>query len=92
MGSFFEVRLPAGMSGAVDVSCRALDLIEDLELQLTVYRDDSEVARLNRTAHLAPVRVERRLFGLLESAVDISRSTSGAYDVTSVRSPKPGAL
>ncbi len=30
---------------------------------MTVYRDDSEVSELNRTAHLAPVRVERRLFG-----------------------------
>jgi FAD:protein FMN transferase len=83
MGSFFEVRLPAGMSGAVNVACRALDLIEELEGQLTVYRDDSEVSELNRTAHLAPVRVERRLFGLLESAVGLSRTTGGAYDVTS---------
>ena len=32
---------------------------------------------MNRTAHLAPVRVERRLFGLLESAVAISRATGG---------------
>ncbi len=50
--------------------CRALDLIEELEAQMTVYRDDSEISELNRTAHLAPVRVERRLFGLLESAVE----------------------
>ena len=83
MGSFFEVRLPAAMPGAVSLACRALDLIEELEAQLTVYRDDSEVSELNRTAHLAPVRVERRLFALLESAVAISRETGGAYDVTS---------
>jgi thiamine biosynthesis lipoprotein len=83
MGSFFEVRLPAAMSNAVDLACRALDLIEELELQMTVYRDDSEVSELNRTAHLGPVRVERRLFGLLESAVTVSRATGGAYDVTS---------
>ncbi len=83
MGSFFEVRLPAAMSNAVGLACRALDLIEELELQMTVYRDDSEVSELNRTAYLGPVRVERRLFGLLESAVAISRATGGAYDVTS---------
>ncbi len=83
MGSFFEVRLPAGLSGAVGLACRALDLIEELEAQMTVYRDDSEISELNRTAHLAPVRVERRLFGLLESAVAISRATCGAYDVSS---------
>jgi thiamine biosynthesis lipoprotein len=71
------------MSNAVGLSCRALDLIEALELQMTVYRDDSEIAELNRTAHLRPVPVERRLFGLLELAVGISRDTGGAYDVTS---------
>ena len=74
---------PPRMPGAVDLSCRALDLIEELEAQMTVYRDDSEISRLNRTAHLGPVAVERRLFGLLETAVAISRETGGAYDVTS---------
>ena len=59
MGSYFEVRLPAGTPGAVDLACRALDLIDALEAQLTVYRDDSEVSRLNATAHLGPVEVER---------------------------------
>jgi thiamine biosynthesis lipoprotein len=83
MGSFFEVRLPATMPGAVSLACHALDLIEELETQLTVYRDDSEVSELNKRAHLAPVRVERRLFALLESAVAVSRETGGAYDVTS---------
>ena len=82
MGSFFEVRLPAAMSNAVGLSCRALDLIEELELQMTVYRDDSEISELNRIAHLGPVQVERRLFSLLESAVEISRDSGGAYDVT----------
>ena len=83
MGSFFEVRLPASMPGSVGLACRALDLIEDLEAQLTVYREDSEISELNRKAHLAPYPVERRLFALLESAVDLSRETGGAYDVTS---------
>ena len=82
MGSSFEVRLPAGTPGAVDLACRALDLIEELEAQLTVYRDDSEVSRLNASAHLGPVAVEAGLFGLLQEAVALSRETGGAYDVT----------
>jgi thiamine biosynthesis lipoprotein len=82
MGSSFEVRLPAGTPGAVDLACRALDLIDALEAQLTVYRDDSEVSRLNATAHLGPVEVESGLFGLLQDAIALSRETGGAYDVT----------
>jgi thiamine biosynthesis lipoprotein len=82
MGSYFGVRLPAGTPGAIDLACRALDLIDQLEDQLTVYRDDSEVSRLNACAHAGPVEVERKLFDLLEQAIALSRETAGAYDVT----------
>lgn len=83
MGSYFEIRLGVRVPGAVELATRALDLIDELEAQLTVYRDDSEVSRLNATAHEGPVVVEARLFGLLQRAVAISRDTGGAYDVTS---------
>ncbi len=83
MGSYFEVLLPAHVPGAVELASRTLDLIEELEAQLTVYNDDSEVARINAEAHLDPVPVEPGLFSLLESAVTLWRDTNGAYDVTS---------
>ena len=72
MGSYFEVRLGANTPGAVDLAERALDLIDALEAQLTVYRDDSEVSRLNATAHLGPVEVEPGLFGLAPTGVSRS--------------------
>ncbi|WP_435015613.1 FAD:protein FMN transferase [Tundrisphaera sp. TA3] len=81
MGSFFEVRLGASVPGAVDLATRALDRIDELEEQLTVYHDDSEVSRLNARAHRGPVEVEDGLFRLLEQAVAIGRLTRGAYDV-----------
>jgi thiamine biosynthesis lipoprotein len=83
MGSFFEVRLSPRVPGAIELATRALDVIEALEDQMTIYRDDSEVARLNATAHLGPVPVEEGLFGLLETALRIGRETGGAYDVAS---------
>jgi thiamine biosynthesis lipoprotein len=82
MGSYFEVRLGANVPGAADLAGRALDLIEALEFQMTVYRDDSEVSRLNASAHLGPVAVEAGLFGLLRRAAEIGDETGGAYDVT----------
>jgi len=82
MGSYFEVRLAANTPGAADLATRALDRIDALEDQLTVYRDDSEVSRLNATAHLGPVEVEDGLFGLLQRAAALGEATGGAYDVT----------
>jgi thiamine biosynthesis lipoprotein len=83
MGSFFEVRLGARVPGALELAGRALDLVDELEAQLTVYRDDSEVSRLNALAHGQPIAVEPRLFDLLDRAIELSRQTGGAYDVTS---------
>src|SRR4051812_16882801 len=82
MGSYFEVRLGAGTPGAVDLAERALDLIDTLEQQMTVYRDDSGVSRINAGAHLGPLEVEPGLFRLLERAMAIGSATQGAYDVT----------
>jgi len=83
MGSFFEVQLPAALPGALALAESALDLIDRLELQLTIYRDDSEMSRLNATAHQRPVPVEPRLFELLQSAQALHDETGGAYDVAS---------
>lgn len=81
MGSHFELRVAAGTPGGANLVQAALDLIDALELQMTVYRDDSEISRINATAHLGPVTVEPRLFRLLRFAVELSGATGGAYDV-----------
>ncbi|CAN5901367.1 hypothetical protein BH23PLA1_BH23PLA1_23610 [soil metagenome] len=81
MGSYFEVRISARTPGGLGLANAALDLIGDLEQQLTVYRDDSEVSRLNASAHLGPIEVEPGLFDLLQTAVALSLETGGAYDV-----------
>ena len=62
MACEFEVLLNAGQyAKGTEAAVAALDLVEQLESQLTVYRDDSEVSRLNRTACVGPVEVESRL-------------------------------
>lgn len=82
MGSAFEVMLPARLPGALALAEHALDLIERLERQMTVYHEDSEISRLNAEAHLGPRPVERRLFDLLRHAHELSHATGGAYDIT----------
>lgn len=83
MGSYFEVALPANAPAALALAERALDRIEALEAQMTIYRDDSELAAINAHAHEQPIPVEPKLFGLLQRAIALSQATSGAYDVTS---------
>ena len=68
---------------AAAAALEGLDLIERLEDQLSVYRDHTEVAEINRLAAQCAVRVEPRLFSLLELCDWIHASTHGAFDITS---------
>lgn len=72
------VRYPQGRQAALD----ALDHVEAWEARLTVYRDTSEVAHVNRTAHAAAVPVEADLYALLRDAVALWTETAGAFDIT----------
>jgi FAD:protein FMN transferase len=82
MACDFEVLLPAaGPADATRAAVAALDLVDQLEAQLTVFRAESEVSQLNQQAFSGPVAVEQRLFQLLERAKLIHEETAGAYDV-----------
>ncbi len=84
MACEFEVLLNAGQyADATEWAVEALDLVDRLEQQLTVYRETSEISRLNHTAGEREVEVEPRLFELLRQAVELHRATGGAYDITS---------
>lgn len=60
----------------------ALDEIDRLEAQLSIYRSGSEIAEVNRFAAAEPVRVSPEVFALLERARELSRLTGGAFDIT----------
>ncbi len=82
MATTFEVVLPYGTPDAMDLGSDAFDRLDELEAQLTVYRETSEVSRLNRIAAYGPVPVEERLFDLLSRAARIHAETNGAFDIT----------
>jgi FAD:protein FMN transferase len=60
----------------------ALDEIERIEAQLSLYQPTSEVSRLNARAASEPVRVTAELFRLLQQARELSLETGGAFDIT----------
>lgn len=82
MACQFEVLLPPGAPSHVAAALSALDLVDALEAQLTVYRDTSELALLNRKAAHAWVEVEAGLFELFALAKRLHAETGGAFDIT----------
>ena len=84
MACTFEIALNAGQyPHGTDAAIEALEVVERLEDQLTIYRDHSEISRLNQRAAGEPVVVERGLFDLLVLAKQLHEQTGGAVDVTS---------
>jgi thiamine biosynthesis lipoprotein len=84
MACEFEVQMAASRDDdAMEHVFSALDLVESLEEQMTVYRGDGEVMRINREAANRPVKVEPRLFGMFQLAERLNRETQGALDITS---------
>ena len=70
---------PASLRAAGE---EALDEIERLEAQLSLFRPDSEIAAVNARAASAPVRVTPTVFRLLQQARKLSHETGGAFDIT----------
>lgn len=60
----------------------ALDEVDRLDRLLSHYKAESELSRVNREAWPGPVRIDQELFDLLETSLDYSRASGGAFDMT----------
>ena len=60
----------------------ALEEVERLESQLSLFRPTSEIAHLNARAAYEAVRVTPAVFALLEHAQRLTEETNGAFDIT----------
>lgn len=82
MATTFDVAIPQGTHpDALAAATAALDLIDELEDQMTVYREHSEVVRLNLRAADEPIVVEPELFDLFQRCAIWTRETEGAFDI-----------
>jgi thiamine biosynthesis lipoprotein len=83
MGTTVEVYLYAPNGArAAELLQAAFEEIERVEAALSNYRPTSELSRINAVAAVAPVTTDPEVFGLIERALDYSRHTQGAFDVT----------
>ena len=82
MACRFEITLPSELGHHLDAAKDALDTIDALETQLTIFRETSELSQVNREAADHPVVVEERLFQLLVECQRLWQLTDGAFDIT----------
>ncbi|QDT04072.1 Thiamine biosynthesis lipoprotein ApbE precursor [Rubripirellula lacrimiformis] len=82
MATDFVVMLPEHAADSVEVALEALEMLDQIEAALTIYRPQSEISRVNAAAGGDPVRLSRTTFDLMDRSVLWSRRTEGAFDVT----------
>lgn len=79
MGTTFVVKWHSEPDRTIrDAIIKALD---DVNAGMSTYRDDSELSRFNASG-TDPFPLSPEVFGVMQHAVELSRETDGAFDIT----------
>lgn len=83
MGTRIVVELWADDSDKGNAAIEAvLTEMRRVDTDMSTYKPDSEVSRVNARAAQQPVKISPELFDLLTDALEFSRITEGAFDIT----------
>jgi thiamine biosynthesis lipoprotein len=81
MGTLVEVTVVGPSDLLQQAANSALDEIKRIE-DLTSFHKQSQLNEINEKSGLAPVRVDPELMALIQSSLEISRVSNGAFDPT----------
>jgi FAD:protein FMN transferase len=83
MGSTYTVELYGTDRVAMeDAADTAFDEVRRLDNLLSNYKKDSELSQVNEHAAQAPMKISPELFQVIESCLEYSRQSEGAFDLT----------
>jgi thiamine biosynthesis lipoprotein len=82
MACRFEVVFNVGeVPDATELGVAALDLVDEIEATISIYREESELSRLNAGAAAGWQPVSDELHGLLALARELHDRTGGGFDI-----------
>ncbi|MBU4311027.1 FAD:protein FMN transferase [bacterium] len=79
MDTEVEIILP---QGSEEDFTAAFNEIRRVEKLMDVHNPESEISRINRLGSKEAIKVSKEIFGVLKEALEYSRLTSGAFDVS----------
>lgn len=83
LGTFVEISLDgASEENLHRTAGKAFELIRGIQHLMGFHDPESDVSRLNRCAHVAPLRVHPWTYDVISKAIKISEETEGAFDIT----------
>jgi thiamine biosynthesis lipoprotein len=83
MATRIHVELWADEKAAGESAINAvIQEMERIDREMSTYKADSEISRVNAQAAKGPVKIGAELFEVLSTALEYSRLTDGAFDIT----------
>ena len=83
MGSDFEITVVAKTQKQADRQIGiAIDEISRVEALISSWKPTSQTSSINKNAGIAPVKISGELFSLIQRAIQISKLTDGAFDIS----------
>jgi thiamine biosynthesis lipoprotein len=84
MGTTYTVKVAAPPASLDSARLRATidDVLAQIDRSMSGYRNDSEVARFNASASTQWYEVSGELAAVVQTALDISEKSGGAFDIT----------
>lgn len=82
MACDFSVIMNPGDTDQIEAAGQILEIVHAIEAWLSIYRESSELSKVNRLAVAEPIRVRGDLFELLQMAFDLYQRTDGAFDMS----------
>jgi len=82
MGTSLVFVVDAQPKLAIQAIQAATDRVRKLESEVSSWRPDSDISRLNARAGIGPVKIGEDAFELLRLARELHKNTGGAFDVT----------
>ncbi len=84
MGTTYHVKVVATLDGRQEkaLAQEVLKVLERVNARMSTYRDDSELSRFNHRKETTPFALSDETLGVFEIALEVSRQTNGAFDVT----------
>lgn len=83
MGSDFEITVVAKTQKQADQQIGiAIDEISRVEALISSWKPTSQTSSINKNAGIAPVKISGELFSLIQRAIQISKLTDGAFDIS----------
>ena len=83
MACRFEITLSGERAAEIPAAREALEEAERLEALLSVFRETSEISRINQQAGIGAIAASNDVVALLSRCRQLSAATGGAFDITS---------